>query len=268
MTHPPLSPDARCAPAPDRAILRLEGEDREKFLQGLVTQDVRLAQRDGLAYAAMLTPQGKLIADFLIVAPPDAPEALLIDVFAPLATDLARRLMMFRLRSKVSVTLTDLPVTRGLGPPPPGALADPRNPALGWRLYGTALAQGAPIDWDALRIAALVPETGAELIPGDSFILELGFERLHGVDFRKGCYVGQEVTARMHHKTDLRRGLRRVTLAAPVPAGTPILTADGKEAGTLHTQTAGQGLALLRHDRCDGPLTAAGQLLTLAPFSA
>lgn len=119
MTHPPLSPDARCAPAPDRAILRLEGEDREKFLQGLVTQDVRLAQRDGLAYAAMLTPQGKLIADFLIVAPPDAPEALLIDVFAPLAADLARRLMMFRLRSKVSVTLTDLPVTRGLGPPRP-----------------------------------------------------------------------------------------------------------------------------------------------------
>lgn len=262
MSSPALPPDARCAPAPDRAILRIEGEDRVKFLQGLVTQDVRTALRDGIAYGAMLTPQGKLIADFLIVA---APEALLLDVFAPWAEDLLRRLTLFRLRSQVAVTRIDLAVTRGLGPAPAGALHDPRDLALGWRLYGAALNQGAPIDWQALRIAARVPDAGAELVAGDSFILELGFERLHGVDFRKGCYVGQEVTARMHHKTDLRRGLRRVAVGAPVPAGTPILTAAGKEAGTLHTQSGGQGLALLRLDRCDGPLSAGGQAVTLAP---
>ena len=149
-------------------------------------------------------------------------------------------------------------VTRGLGSRPPGALDDPRDPALGWRLYGQALTQGDPVDWDAIRIAARVPETGIELVPGDSFVLELGFERLHGVDFRKGCYVGQEVTARMHHKATLRRHLTPVRVAAPVPAGTPVLTDEGREAGVLYTQAGGKGLALLRLDRSAGPLTAAG----------
>ena len=96
------------------------------------------------------------------------------------------------------------------------------------------------------------------MLPGDSFILELGFARLGGVDFRKGCYVGQEVTARMHHKTDLRRGLRRLAVDGSVPVGTPVVLADGREAGVLYTQAGGQGLALMRLDRLDGDLTAAG----------
>ena len=113
-----------------------------------------------------------------------------------------------------------------------------------------------PADWDALRIASGVPETGIELLPDDSYILEAGFDRLNGVDFRKGCYVGQEVTARMRHKTELRKGLVRVEVegAAP-PPGTP-LEAGGKVVGTLFSVADGAGLAHVRFDRAGAEMRA------------
>ena len=128
-------------------------------------------------------------------------------------------------------------------------------PAIPW-LYGQVLEQGAPVDWAALRIAARVPEMGAELVAGDSFILELGFERLKGVDFRKGCYVGQEVTARMKHKTELRKGLTTIGIEGAAPIGTPILMPDGREAGTLFTQSGGRAIAQMRFDRMGEGLVA------------
>jgi folate-binding protein YgfZ len=112
-------------------------------------------------------------------------------------------------------------------------------------------------EYDALRVAAGVPETGVELVPDDTYILEAGFERLNGVDFRKGCYVGQEVTARMHHKTELRKGLVRVRVEGTAPPpGTEIRAEDGRAAGTLFSVCGGQGLAHLRYDRAAGPTTA------------
>ena len=178
----------------------------------------------------------------------------MIDVDAGLAPNLLKRLNMYRLRADVAITPKDLPVTRGLGAIPAGAFADPRNPALGWRAYGVS-GDAPSIGWDALRVAHLIPQSGAELIHDDSYILELGFERLNGVDFRKGCYVGQEVTARMKHKTELRKGLAQVTLDGPAAPGT-LITADGKPAGTLHTVAGQMGLAYLRFDRAGGPLQA------------
>lgn len=249
------STETRCAPHEGRAILRVTGPERIKFLQDLVTQDMGRVGRDGIGYGALLTPQGKLIADFLLVAQEDA---VLIDAAETVAEDLLSRLTMFKLRSKVEIATDPMPVTRGIGPAPEGALPDPRDPALGWRLYGAALAVGAPVDWDALRVAHRVPETGIEAQPGESFILELGFERLNGVDFRKGCYVGQEVTARMHHKSTLRRGLMRVAVERPVESGTPVVMEDGREAGVLHTQAGNDGLAMLRIDRVEGMLSAHG----------
>lgn len=251
--HVALDPAARCRPDPGRSILRVTGADRIAFLQGLVTQDMnRLAERR-ILYAALLSPQGKYLADFFLV---EAGEAVLVDVAAPLVEDLARRLALYRLRSKVAIAPDPMPVTRGLGPPPAAALPDPRDASLGWRLYGAALAQGEAPDWDALRVAARVPETGLELVPGESFILEMGFERLGGVDFRKGCYVGQEVTARMRHKTTLRKGLVRVRINGRAEPGAEVLTADGRPAGTLGTVAGDRGLAWLRFDRAQGPLTA------------
>ena len=140
-----------------------------------------------------------------------------------------------------------------------GALPDPRHPALGWRLYGgTDLSQD--VDWDALRVAHAVPQAGIELTP-ETYILEAGFERLNGVDFRKGCFVGQEIVARMKHKTTLRKGLARVAITGAAEPGTEI-TADGKSAGVLHTVAGDSGLAFLRFDRAEGDMQAGDARLT------
>lgn len=237
-----------------RQILRVSGEDRVEFLQGLVTNDVTRAP----VWAALLTPQGKYISDFFIVQDGDA---LLIDVDVRLADDLLKRLTMYRLRSKVTIDCTDLAVARGTGPAPEGAIADPRHDAMGWRHYGGEGDDGT--DWDAIRVAHVIPETLVELIPNETFILETGFQRLHGVDFRKGCYVGQEVTARMHHKTELRKGLRGVTVAGDAPCGTPILMADGRAAGTLYTRAGDRAIAYLRFDRIGDGLTAGDARITV-----
>lgn len=238
-----------------RKVLRVSGSEASDFLQGLVTNDVSRL-KDGLVYAALLTPQGKYIADFFLV--PDG-DTVLIDADAEQAPALLQRLTLYKLRRPVTIEETDIEVTRGPGPAPDGAFADPRHPSLGWRGYAGQPGQDA--DWDALHVAACVPRAGIELTP-DSFILEAGFERLNGVDFRKGCYVGQEVTARMKHKTELRKGLARVAVEGAAPVGTEIRAGD-KTAGTLYTQSGGQGIAYLRFDRAGDGMTAGEARVTL-----
>jgi folate-binding protein YgfZ len=228
-----------------RTLLRVSGAARIKFLHGLLTRDV---PETGLGYAALLSPQGKYLADFLTFREGDA---VFLDVDSDLAPSLAKRLAMYRLRADVAVEPVDRPVAMGTGPAPEGAMEDPR-PGMGWRHYGGAASDGT--DWDAVRVEHLVPESGIELIPNESYILEMGFERLGGVDFKKGCYVGQEVTARMKHKTELRKGLARIT--GSVSPGD--VTAGGKPAGTVHTVSGNRALAHLRFDRADGMETAAG----------
>lgn len=243
----------------DRVVLRIGGADRVKFLHGLVTRDVG-APGEGLRYSALLSPQGKYLADFFLL---NRGEDILLDVKADLAQGLARRLMMYRLRADVVIEESGLSVVRGLGDAPVGAWPDPRDSTLGWRGYG--MAGGAPsFDWDALRVAACIPETGIELIPDDSYILECGFDRMGGVDHRKGCYVGQEVTARMKHKTELRKGLVTVAIDAAAPIGTEIMAGD-KSAGTLFTQAGGQAIAYLRFDRADGVMQAGDAKVTWNP---
>jgi tRNA-modifying protein YgfZ len=244
----------------NRVLWEVTGKDALPFLQGLLTNDVLpLGKAPGIVWTALLTPQGKYLADFFVV---QTGSTLLIDIADHLAPATLRRLTMYRLRADVQLTLVTLPVSRGLGPMPEGALPDPRHPAVGWRAYG--MAGGNPvIDWDAIRVANLIPESGRELIVDDSYILEQGFERLHGVDFRKGCYVGQEVTARMKHKTELRKGLAQVRLDGIATEGTEI-TADGKPAGMLHTVAGNLALAYLRLDRASGPLRAGEATVTLS----
>ncbi len=229
----------------ERAIIKVSGDDDPaKFLQGLVSNDLGRLRQCGIIYAAMLSPQGKYLADFFLVS---RGADILIDVAEPLAEDLLKRLGMYRLRAPVTLERVALPVSRGTGPAPEGALHDPRHPALGWRLYGAALPEDGT-GWDALRVAHCIPESGIELIPNETFLLEAGFERLNGVDFRKGCYVGQEVTARMQHKTALRKGLVTVAITGSAPVGTEIMAGE-KSAGTLYTQAGGQAIAFLRFDR-------------------
>ena len=252
--------------ATDRAILRVTGPDARDFLQGLVTNDVRRLD-DGAVYAALLTPQGKYLFDFFLI--PEG-NAVVVDVKADRAAALAQRLGIYRLRAKVTVEPTGRSVVVGAGEMPSGAMVDPRDPAIGWRAWPedpAAFLVGFsaldPAAWEARRIALGVPETGVELLPEDSYILEMGFERLNGVDFRKGCYVGQEVTARMKHKTELKKGLARVRVEGePPPPGTAI-TAGDRVAGTLYSTAEGRGLAYLRFDRAEGELAAGVARITV-----
>jgi folate-binding protein YgfZ len=238
-----------------RTIWSLTGKDALSFLQGLVTNDLRPLETDpGIVWAALLTPQGKYLADFFVVHRTGG--ELLVDIAAPLAADTLRRLTLYRLRADAQIVPSRLHLSRGFGAMPDDAHPDPRHPALGWRLYSDAPLAVPAVDWDAIRVANLIPESGIELVPDDTYILEAGFERLHGVDFRKGCYVGQEVTARMKHKTDLRKGLVRVRIEGAAPVGTEITGADSKPAGTLFTQSGGFAIAHLRHDRAQGLLQA------------
>ena len=237
-----------------RRVYRISGKDRVSFLQNLVTNDVT---RPGLVWTALLTPQGKYLADFFLLEDGDS---YLLDVDATIADGLIQRLSMYRLRADVAIEATGIDVARGVSPTPEGAFGDPRNHALGWRAYDGRASEDA--EWDALRVTNAIPETGIELVPNESYPLELGFERLSGVDFKKGCYVGQEVTARMKHKTELKKGLARVRVEGTAPVGSPIESADGKPAGTLYTQANGLGLAYLRFDRAGGEMTAGKATLT------
>jgi folate-binding protein YgfZ len=253
----------------ERAILRMDGGDARAVLQNTVTNDIGKLAPGRAVYTALLTPQGKYLFDFFLVEAPDG--ALLIDAPAAQAQGLARRLKMYCLRRDASIAAEDaLGVALAWGSQSaPGAadaivVADPRSPALGWRIYASdpaaALrASGAkgvsPAAWHALRVRHIVPESGVELVPEETFILEANFEALNGVDLRKGCFVGQEVTARMKHKTELKRRLVQVRVEGEAPPGTPV-TADGKPAGTLFTQEDGRGLAHLRLDRAKRPLEA------------
>ncbi|WP_170560850.1 CAF17-like 4Fe-4S cluster assembly/insertion protein YgfZ [Ruegeria atlantica] len=235
---------------PNRRILRLSGSDTDSFLQGLVTNDIA-GLDNGLVYAALLTPQGKYLADFFLKREGDA---VLLDVAEELADGLAKRLGMYKLRADVSIENSGLNLQRGTGPTPEGALPDPRHEDMGWRSYSVDAESDDGTDWDAIRVRHCIPETGIELT-ADSYILEAGFEALNGVDFKKGCYVGQEVTARMKHKTELRKGLRSVHVDNSAAIGTAI-TSGGKPAGTLFTQSNGRGIAYLRLDRVGDDMQA------------
>lgn len=261
--------------AENRVVLSVEGTDAESFLQNLLTNDVAASARDRGVYAALLTPQGKFQADMILWRPET--DRFLLDVAAPLAGDLSRKLGLYKLRAAVAIAETTLRVRlfwskdealaqQSLAASQAEAAAggpDPRDPRLGWRLLTESDATPENADpapfaaWDALRINRGAPEAGSDLRPNDAYPLEYDFERLQGVDFKKGCFVGQEIVARMKHKATLKKGLFRITLdgAAPEP-GAEIQDADGKAAGSLGSTRGDAGLALLRLDRAEGALRA------------
>ena len=241
----------------ERSIVALSGDGDEQldFLQSLVTNDVSRAAPDTLVYAALLTPQGKYLSDFLVWRT-DAGDFRL-DVATSLSADLVKRLTMYRLRRPIAIDHEQRDVTAVWGSDPGIGLHDPRHPDLGWRIYDGTSIEAAPGDYDLHRLALGVPESAIDLVVNDTYVLEAGFERMAGVDFRKGCYVGQEIVARMKHKTELRKGLVPVRLSGNAPVGTVLMSDDGKPAGTLYSNRDGVGIAHLRFDRAKNPLTDA-----------
>ena len=226
----------------DRTILCVSGPDAKSFLQNLVTNDVTKLS-NGIIYSALLTPQGKLVTDFFLI---ESGQDILIDVNSRVSDALLKMLSLYKLRADVSIEKTDLKVSTGIKNKPQKALEDPRHPNMGWRYYSEKDISEKNIDWENLRIENLIPEFGKEL-SSDSYILEYGFEKLNGVDFRKGCYVGQEVTARMKHKSKLRKGLTIVETKGRVPFDTPIYAND-KIVGKVFSSTSSRALAYLRFE--------------------
>src|SRR3979490_1581070 len=264
---------------PERGVVKVSGDDARNFLNGLVTTDVTLL-RPGLGrFGALLTPQGKITTDFLITeAPSGHGGGFLIDCPRVLAQGLADKLGFYKLRAKVAVeNLSDSlgVLAVWVGEPaikPDLAFADPRNAALGWRiLVPEELAQkvadliGAELvdssAYEAHRIAAGAPRGALAFSYGDAFPHETNMDRLHGVDFEKGCYVGQEVVSRMQHRGTARTRTVRIILEGPAPEPGAALLGGEKPVGTMGSTAGHNGLALIRVDRAADAL-AAGMPLT------
>jgi len=258
----------------DRGVLRVSGAEARGFLQGLFTCDVERVAPGNPAFGALLTPQGKIIVDFILSEQDDT---FWLDVPAPLAADLLKRLRLYRLRAQIE--LSDLSETLGVQaiwgeePLPAGAQPDPRHPGLGARLItDRATLAKNPGDrpaWEAQRIACGIPQGGADFAYGEAFPHEANMDLIGGVDFKKGCYVGQEVVSRVHHRGTARRRILPAALAGAAPApGTPVLAGE-TEVGTLGSTAGAHALASIRLDRVEDakaagtPLSAGGIALTL-----
>ena len=252
--------------ARDRALISLSGVDRQAFLQGLVSNDVAKASPQRALYAAFLTAQGKYLHDIFIAAFGDR---LLIECEAARRPDLLRRLSLYKLRSQVdlaeengllvglcfgegALSSLGLPAKPGRARAEPGGIVfvDPRLAALGARAYLPASAlpaeTGATADYDRLRISLGVPDGSRDLPVEKAILLENGFDELNAIDWDKGCYMGQELTARTRYRGLVRKRLMPVVIEGPAPAfGTPLLLGD-KEAGEMRSANGGLGLALIR----------------------
>jgi tRNA-modifying protein YgfZ len=257
---------------PSRAVLVVGGTDAGKFLQGLITNDIGKVQGAHAIHAGLLSPQGKILFDFFVVAEGDR---FLVEVARDKAEELSKRLAFYRLRAAVEIDQDpsrqvaacwgDIPKQ------PVGAIvyADPRLPALGYRIIMNKEAELAELgcavatekDYHAFRIGLGVPEGGRDYAFGDTFPHEALFDQLGGVDFEKGCFIGQEVVSRMEHRGTARKRIVPVESRMPLPAPGTNIEAGGMEIGTLGSVSGSSGLALVRLDRVEDAL-ARGQGIT------
>ncbi|MFT8418227.1 MAG: folate-binding protein [Acetobacter sp.] len=257
-----------------RTIIKLGGADRVRFLQGLVTADIAALQPGQATWAACLTPQGRWQADFFAISDPDD-TCLLLDCATEQAESLRTQLMRFKLRSDVQMDLTALPVYAAWGNMPDAVVlenaitvADPRLPNAGWRLIdppANTEQNATQLDYDLHRLALGLPDGVQDCEVGRTLAAEANMDLLGGIAWKKGCYMGQEITARMHYRTLLKRRLVPVAATAPLPApGTPIMH-NGQEVGTLRSSRDHIGLALLKVDMADKPLTCLEQSVVARP---
>jgi hypothetical protein len=266
---------ARIALLPDRGVVSVAGPDAAKLLQGVITNDMELLARQTAIHAGLLSPQGKILFEFFVV---EAGDALLLDAAKESIGELVRRLSMYRLRAKA--TIADLSGSRVVAAQWNGApaatgdatvFADPRNGRLGMRLIfpaehartmleTTRAAKAEAADYHAHRIALGVPEGGKDYPLGDTFPHEADFDLLDGVSFTKGCYVGQELVARMQHKAVVRKRVVRIAGKGPLSSGTEVRAGEAA-IGTVGSVAGPVALALVRLDRVAEALDK-GQALT------
>jgi folate-binding protein YgfZ len=255
----------------DRSVISIAGEDATSFLAGLVTCPVD--EKGAAQFGALLTPQGKIIADFFLVGRPEGQTGFLIDAPRAVADTLFKRLGMYKLRAKVTLSPTDLGVFASFGDgdaPAESAVsfADPRFSPMGRRLLApvealVGLSGAAPFAYEAHRIGLAVPQGGRDFAYGDAFPHEACMDQLGGIDFDKGCYVGQEVVSRTQHRGTARTRVAALRFSGEAPAESAQVTAGEKPLGQVGSVDAAQGraIALLRLDRLAEALAANSPLV-------
>jgi len=273
------------APLPHRALIAVRGPDRESFLQALISNDMDRVGKGEAIWAALLTPQGKFLHEFFVFACPDenGEDAIWLDCEALRREDLVTRLARYRLRAKISVLAEDslaVGVTWDEGPTgAPGILnhvdggvvyTDPRLAAAGrrWAVppahidrVWADVPRGQPQDYDAFRMSLGLPDGSRDMEVEKALLLENGFEELHGVDYDKGCYIGQELTARTHYRALIKKRLLPVAVSGIAPPPGTTLTLDGVEAGEMRSAIGDWGLALVKLEPWR---KAPGEMLTAA----
>lgn len=253
-----VAPTAKLAHAAlgGRALVRIAGPDWRDFLQGLLTQDVETLAPGELRFGALLTPQGKLLFDLFILGTSDG---ALIDVAADRRDALIQRLTIYRLRAKVEIAADPGAVSAAWGESPsagPGWVADPRLPTLGWRGYGAVAPEGAvdagEATYDAHRLALGVPDPARDAPSETTYPIEANFDLLGGIDFKKGCFVGQETTSRMKRRGAIKTRMLPLRVEGATPAFGAEVLAGSLRAGEVRTGADGVVMALLRLDRIAG----------------
>jgi len=251
----------RIARLHSRALIRVSGPDARPFLHNLLTQDVETLAEGELRYGALLSPPGRLLFDLFLKGEADA---VLLDVAADRREALLQRLSMYRLRAQVSVEADDRPVFAAWGGAIEGFTADPREPALGGRRYGgDPDANADEDDWRAHRLAVGVPDPATDAPDDKTYPIEANFDLLNGIDFQKGCFVGQETTSRMKRRGAIRNRMLPIAFDGPPPPfGAEVLNGELR-AGEVLGGRDGAAIALVRLDRLDGALTVEGRPVTV-----
>jgi folate-binding protein YgfZ len=248
----------RIARLDSRSLVKVSGPDARDFLHNLLTQDVETLAPGALRFGALLSPPGRLLFDLFLWGEADG---VVLDVAADRREALMQRLSMYKLRARVEFTVDDRPVLVSWPGVAGGFTADPRTDALGGRSIGERDANASEDDWNAHRLAVGVPDPAGDVDDG-TYPIEANFDLLNGIDFAKGCFVGQETTSRMKRRGEIKKRMLPLTFDGPAPAaGTEVLNGELR-AGEILTGQDGAAMALVRLDRLEGNLSVEGREAT------